>query len=642
MKKELLSLMLLCCGAATTSMAQSIYSQDFEASTSIPAGWSQTTNATDGGFKFNVNTIIQSTYFPIPAHTKFAGTNDDACNCTKNADRLATPVLNLSTAGNVFVSFDLFYAAGCYQGPCETLTLDVSTDGGTTYSVFQTLAAATTWQTRVFNMSTYAGQSNVKLRFNYNDGGGWLFGACIDNLNVYSPSNYDLSTLTMNTPFYVQTSSSNTITGTLVNQGVTTTTSMRMNYSINNGAPVSTNLSSLSIAALATYNYSCGTPWVPSTAGTYTVRVWADNINGSNVDQSHANDTATKIVTVVNSFPPHRVVVEEGTGTWCGWCPRGAVFMEDLAINHPGTAIGIAVHNADPMTVTVYDAGISGMIGGYPSIVVDRMDVDDPSNVEAQFQAHTGNFGFATLSMPSSFNTTSRVLTGSASITMATGLTGSYRLAMVTTQDAVTGTTSTYNQTNYYSSTSQNLPLVGAGHNWQTEPNPVPAANMTYDHVARSISGGFTGQSGSLPGTLVDGNTYTYTFTYTVPAAYNIANMHAYLLLIDQTTGYILNGNEGSITVGINENHPNIADVTVYPNPMNSSSTIGISLTSSQDVAVSVFNMLGENVATINAGNLSAGAHDINFDSSKLNSGVYFVKVTAGTSSVSKKIVVEK
>jgi hypothetical protein len=52
--------------------------------------------------------------------------------------------------------------------------------------------------------------------------------------------------------------------------------------------------------------------------------------------------------------------------------------------------------------------------------------------------------------------------------------------------------------------------------------------------------------------------------------------------------------------------------------------------------------MLGENVQTINAGSMNAGSHNISLDASKLPAGVYFVKVTAGGYSVSRKVVVEK
>lgn len=455
-------------------------------------------------------------------------------------------------------------------------------------------------------------------------------------LNAFDASVYASSTVS-----YSLVGTPVTILGDMSNKGSTTITSMNVNYKINSGTPVTSTLNSLNIASGACNSFTHPTTWTPGVAGVYTVKIWTSNING-NADQYPANDTVTKIVNIVNSFPTHMVVVEEATGTWCGWCPRGAVFMEDLELQHPTTAIPIAVHNADPMVVTTYDAGVSALVPGYPAVLIDRKVVDDPQNIETQYQAHIGDFGFATLSLPCSFNTTTRVLTGSASCTMATGLTGSYRLTMVTTQNNVTGTTTAYNQTNYYSFQSQNIALSGAGHNWQTEPNPILAANMDYDYVARSIAGGFTGQTGSLPGVLVDGNTYTYTFTYTVPAAYNIANMNAYLLLIDQTTGEILNGNKGTITTGLTENHSTIADVTVYPNPMKDASTIGISLTSAQEVDINVFNMLGEKVININVGNLSAGGHNINMDSSTLNSGVYFVKVDAGTSTVSKKIVVQK
>ena len=229
------------------------------------------------------------------------------------------------------------------------------------------------------------------------------------------------------------------------------------------------------------------------------------------------------------------------------------------------------------MTVSVYDAGVSAAIPGYPSVLVDRKVIDDPSNVFVQYANHIGDFGFASLTMPCSYNMNTRVLTGSASCTMATGLSGNYNLAMVVTEDNVTGVGSTWDQHDYYSFQSQNLPLQGAGHNWQTEPNPVPAATMKYNHVARSISGGYTGTAGSLPGTLVDGQTYIHTFTYTVPATQNIVYMHAYLLLIDATSGQILNAGKGSIVLGVNENHPNIADINVYPNPMNDNATVSIS-----------------------------------------------------------------
>lgn len=47
--------------------------------------------------------------------------------------------------------------------------------------------------------------------------------------------------------------------------------------------------------------------------------------------------------------PDKKVWVEEATGTWCGWCPRGEVYMNYLYAKYPEHFVGIAVHQKDPM-----------------------------------------------------------------------------------------------------------------------------------------------------------------------------------------------------------------------------------------------------------------------------------------------------
>jgi hypothetical protein len=47
-------------------------------------------------------------------------------------------------------------------------------------------------------------------------------------------------------------------------------------------------------------------------------------------------------------------------------------------------------------------------------------------------------------------------------------------------------------------------------------PNPVPASQMVYDHVARTILPSFTGQSGSIPSSVSMGEVHSYTFSVTV------------------------------------------------------------------------------------------------------------------------------
>jgi len=66
-----------------------------------------------------------------------------------------------------------------------------------------------------------------------------------------------------------------------------------------------------------------------------------------------------------------------------------------------------------------------------------------------------------------------------------------------------------------------------------------------------------------------------------------------------------------------------------YPNPFNPATKIQYSLASDSKVTLKIFNTLGEEVATLVNTAMPAGLHNVNFDASKLNSGVYFYSIEA-------------
>jgi len=79
-----------------------------------------------------------------------------------------------------------------------------------------------------------------------------------------------------------------------------------------------------------------------------------------------------------------------------------------------------------------------------------------------------------------------------------------------------------------------------------------------------------------------------------------------------------------------------------YPNPFNPTTTIQFSLPESGNVKLTVYNILGEQVAELVNENKEAGVHTINFNASELNSGLYIYKLTAGNFSDVKKLMVVK
>ena len=79
-----------------------------------------------------------------------------------------------------------------------------------------------------------------------------------------------------------------------------------------------------------------------------------------------------------------------------------------------------------------------------------------------------------------------------------------------------------------------------------------------------------------------------------------------------------------------------------YPNPFNPTTVIEFSVPQTGNVDLKVFNVLGQEVASLQHGVLPAGLHSVTFDASRLASGVYLYKITAGSFSSTKKMLLLK
>lgn len=77
----------------------------------------------------------------------------------------------------------------------------------------------------------------------------------------------------------------------------------------------------------------------------------------------------TGILRIYPFVPVNRPIVEEYTGLWCGWCPRGYVALETMRERKEDLFVGVAYHNGDAMA---FGGKLPNTPDGYPSGYINR------------------------------------------------------------------------------------------------------------------------------------------------------------------------------------------------------------------------------------------------------------------------------
>ena len=172
------------------------------------------------------------------------------------------------------------------------------------------------------------------------------------------------------------------ISYSIKNTGLNTINQMEVEWS--DGLETHTDLlTGLNVKFFETYSGTFKTKVSVEDASQIDITAKIVSVNGL-PDSVLENNINTLVVRGLENAIPLKMVVEEATGTWCGWCPRGAVNMEKMREKYPDEFIGIAVHNEDPMMVQDYNDGLTDLpgFGGFPSVIINRSAIEDPADME--------------------------------------------------------------------------------------------------------------------------------------------------------------------------------------------------------------------------------------------------------------------
>ncbi|MGG1920499.1 T9SS-dependent choice-of-anchor J family protein [Chryseobacterium cucumeris] len=556
MKKILFSVLILIFGI---HYSQTYYSQDFN--TAGLNGWVSTDIDGDGKQWTNMNVSSVNAGFGSGSLTSFSYVNGTGALTPNNL--ITSPLINLSTvtASNAYLVYNL---ATYSNDPNEKYSVYVTTtnaSGAITAStpVYTETVAAGGFQNRVINVSSFIGQQ-VYISFRHYDCTDQYY-LILDNIQVKSLADYDVALTNLSLSRYGVTNTDYFIKATVKNNGAQSVNNVTLNW--NDGTDHSAVIplaAPLAIGQEKEITHSNAVNY--STVVNKNIIVSVTGVNGA-ADATPADNTLSTQFISVSQNSPKKVVIEEGTGTWCGYCPRGAVAMHNAENSFPNDFIGIAVHNNDPMTLAEYNTGAN--FNSFPGMNVDRSLLRQ--SVSSDFSEFIN--ARKSLIVPVALNATSslagRILTFNASAVFRTNFTNAnFRFVAVVIEDEVKGTTSGYNQANYYAGSTTSMG------GYESKPNPVPAADMVYDHVGRMLLGGYAGQAGSIPSTLTDGQVVNYTFTADIPTAYNLDKIKVALLLLDGTTGEIVNAAGPfaiNTTLGVHAAEKTNNEHMLYPNP---------------------------------------------------------------------------
>jgi hypothetical protein len=288
-KKIFTNLFLL--SLATMSYSQVLLTEGFESS-SLPVDWQNQSNATDGGWRFGTSQSLSSQNFGIESNgTSIAATNDDGCNCNKADEYLISKPIDLSDVDAAILIFDLFYTDQSYEGVQEDATAEISLDG-INWTVLDDLHGHADWDEHIINISDYVGNATVYIGIRYNDNGGWLYGMAVDNISIEIPNRLDASLVALDSKEFGEIGKEFKISGTILNNGSESITSLEIQYTVDGQTPVIETLDGLSIDGFAFISFEFSQSWNPTMEGGVNISVEILKVNDA-LDEIADNNFAS-------------------------------------------------------------------------------------------------------------------------------------------------------------------------------------------------------------------------------------------------------------------------------------------------------------------------------------------------------------
>jgi hypothetical protein len=444
-----------------------------------------------------------------------------------------------------------------------------------------------------------------------------------------------------------------TVTANVSNLGADTLKSFNLNWSVNGSAPSIDNVTGASIASTPSVQYDSVThtiQWTPSAIGSYTMKIWADNLNVGNVDQNHLNDTLIiSNIQVIDSVQPKMVMFEEFMQASCDPCLNAAPNLDSVLTNNMAINIPARYHMDFPGTDYMNDETDAIFVvnrqnyygvNSIPDAKIDgSTDVDPAAVNSANIQSEEKKGSPFKIKITScTYDVTLNQYNLSASITAYANIASGFVAQTLLTIDTIKYAAD--------QSTEDPVSYFGPGSYY-------PSSWLQYVlNFPQVVVDMLPTSSGSALTAFTSGSSQTINVSWTKNRPwgsepktylYDSVGSHMTVFIQDNTTKYIYQAATAVPTsfVGINELSNNAGSMDVYPNPSNSNTYVVYNLNQGQNVAIEVWNELGQKIMDLNNGEQTAGKHEVVINKGNLQPGMYFVRMVTTEGTAVQKLEIQ-
>jgi hypothetical protein len=406
------------------------------------------------------------------------------------------------------------------------------------------------------------------------------------------------------------------------------------------------------------------------------VNIWLSKPN-NDTDGVDANSHFTKIVlrNYNTNLADRNILVEEGTGAWCGYCPDANLIINSAYKQFGRRVIPISYHFDDSMSTDDGNLFLSQYISSYPDAIIDRKillgsnstwlsEMASRINVKAPVEISIQN---------KVFDPQSRVISYRVRVKFVDYWYGALRIGSAITEDKVRGMANPFiwSQNNYYSKDNPGGPAGGNAHPLYNESAVVDG--YWHEHVQKANPSGVWGIGNLIPQLVSPNSEYFADFTYNLPPASFVSYKSDYssefcstIDAIGQNEGIHIPANINLIgfveeydendvfnrpivnaasvplwdLVSVKQENVLAESLSLFPNPSNGNFTLRLTLKEASPITIELYNVNGQLQQTTSQ-ECATGLNNIVINTHGLSSGLYTVEMIMNNQIIVRSLLLQ-